>query len=98
GTRIDPAWLPLCWILIIPLILAGAGGGEAGRLAQTQKTIGVPAFVGLMPISTADLVRGKFIASAIHLALTWAVLLTFVLGWAVFGGHIGGMAARLIAE
>lgn len=91
----EPAWLPLSWLVFIPLIIAGASGGEAGRFARTQKTIGVPTFVGLMPIPSGDLLRGKFIACALHLALMWGVLLAVALGWAVFVGQVGGMAERL---
>ena len=94
---LDPAWLPLLWFLGIPPLLAGASGGETGRFSRSQKTIGVPAFVGLMPISTRDLLCGKFIASALHLALMWAVLLTLALAWVVFGGLFGDMAARMSA-
>jgi hypothetical protein len=96
--RLGSAWLSLAWLVVIPMILAGATGSEAGRFDQRQLKIGVSAFVGLMPISTVALVRGKFIASAIHLALMWAILLVLALGWAVVGGHIGGMADRLGAE
>ena len=55
----------------------------------------MPAFVGLMPVSSGDLIRGKIIASAIHLAVMWGVLLVLALGWALIGGHLGGMADRL---
>ena len=93
--KLGPAWFSLLWLLVIPLFFAWIGGGEAGRFIRTQRTVGVPAFVGLLPVSTADLVRGKFLAQLAHLALMWGVLVVFAVGWAVFGGHAGDMAHRL---
>jgi hypothetical protein len=95
--ELGPAWLGLAWLLVIPVVFAGAGGGEMGRFVRSQKSAGVPAFVGLLPVSTADLVRAKFIAPLVHLALSWGVLVALALGWAVLGGHAGDMAERLTA-
>ena len=93
--NLGPAWLGLSWLLIIPAVLAGVSGGEMGKFAQRQKSFQVPAFVGLLPVSTGGLVRGKFIAVAIHLALMWGILVALALGWAVIGGHASDMAERL---
>ena len=94
---LGPAWFGLSWLLMVPIIFAGAGGGEMGRFSRTQRTAGVPAFVGLLPVSTANLVKAKFIAPLLHLGLSWGILVALALGWAVLGGHSGDMAERLTA-
>ncbi len=98
-TLFGRSWLVLMQVPLIPLLISAASGGSAlGKLTVSAESQALSEFLATRPMRTADMVAAKLLSCARGVIISWTVLYTAGLLWAVCMGRIGELTEFLIAR
>jgi hypothetical protein len=86
----------LLGVLATPIILAIPLGAAFSRPTFWSEDLAIPAFVAVRPLSADDLVAAKVRVAAASVALSWFVLLSFVVAWLSLWGNLDSLSRLAI--
>jgi hypothetical protein len=90
-------WLLMGYLLILPILLSMGLASGLGRMSTWRGIPTMSPFIAARPIRTVDLVKFKLVTSALGALCVWLIVIAAGAGFAVWMGHVGEMADRLIA-
>lgn len=82
-TRDDPHFpaATFVWIIVLPIALGIILGKGFAKVEFYSRNLSVPSFLGVRPISDAEIVAAKIKVAAVSVLITWVMVAAFLAAW-----------------
>ncbi|HLX70474.1 MAG TPA: hypothetical protein VKV04_12675 [Verrucomicrobiae bacterium] len=83
ATRDDPHFpgATFTWIIVLPIVLGIILGKGFAKAEFYSRNLSVPTFLGVRPISDAEIVAAKIKVAAVSVLITWVMVGAFLAAW-----------------